>query len=343
MSVYFLSGGDINSLTGGHLYNMHIINGLKNKNYSVSLQAAGGKWDNKEGIDKMCRLYLQKIPWGSCIIIDSLILASLTNLVRKSMDRFKFLGLIHLPVSYDIKTGIHGKLSEDELGALNHMHRLVVTGGFTFDLLCNAGIDPRKITIIQPGTDQFPRKAQYARVPSNLLCIANYSALKAQDVLIRALSRLKTRNWTLHLYGDTDRDPEYTSFLRSLILYLGLESRIIVHRIVERQNISKVFLEADLFILPSLFESYGMVLSESLAHGIPVISTLAGNIRNTVPEGMGILIEPGNEAELADSISSLFDSPEKYSALCTASSSYYKQSRSWEQAVSEFESVIRKI
>ncbi len=94
--------------------------------------------------------------------------------------------------------------------ALHHMHQVIVTGQFTFDLLCNAGLNPARICIVEPGTDHFPRKKRYKPVPSELLCIANYSALKAQDVLIRALYRLTAWDWTLHLYGDKDRDKEYT-------------------------------------------------------------------------------------------------------------------------------------
>ena len=116
-----------------------------------------------------------------------------------------------------------------------------------------------------------------------------------------------------------------------------------MHGIVERHEISTVFLNADLFVMPSLFESYGMALTESLAHGIPVVTTSAGNIPYTVPAGMGLLTEPGNEEQLADSIRSLFDDPVRYSALCSDASQYYIQSRSWEKAVAEFELILRKM
>lgn len=343
MTVYFLITGDIHSLTGGYLYDMHMINGLKNNGYTVSVLGTDWQWKDRDGLEKICRHHLKKIPRGSCVVIDSLILASVHNVVKEFGKELKFLGLIHLPVSYDIFSGIKGKLADEELKALDQMRNVVVTGQFTFDLLCNAGLNPSKITIIQPGTGEFPRKGKYEPVPSKLLCIANYSALKAQDVLIRALYRLNAWNWTLHLYGDTDRDIKYTEALRSHILKLKMESRIIMHGIAERHEISTLFLDADLFVMPSMFESYGMALTESLAHGIPVVTTSAGNIPYTVPDGMGLLTEPGNEEQLADAIRSLFDDPAKYPALCTAASRYYLQARSWEQAVAEFEMILRNM
>ena len=253
-----------------------------------------------------------------------------------------FLGLIHLPASYDILSGVHGELAVEELVALNHMRHVIVTGRFTFDLLCNAGLNSDKIRIVEPGTEKFPCKKQYKPVPSELLNIANFSVLKAQDVLIRALYRLTAWDWTLHLYGDMEREREYTASVRSLIQQLKMEHRIIMHGIVERLEISPVFLNADLFVMPSLFESYGMALSESLAHGLPVVSSSAGNIPYTVPAGMGLLTEPGNEEQLADAIRSLFEDPAKYSALCSAASQYYIHARTWEQAVAEFAIIIQK-
>jgi glycosyltransferase involved in cell wall biosynthesis len=341
MTVYFLITGDLHSLTGGYLYNMHMINGLKKNGHTVNVLGTDWQWKDSNGFEKICRYHLEKLPPGSCVVIDSLVLASMYLMVQEFGGSLIFFGLIHLPASYDILSGVQGELGREELLALNHMHGVIVTGRFSFDLLCNAGLNPLKIRIVEPGTDPFPRKKHYKPVPSELLCISNYSALKAQDLLIRALYRLSGKDWMLHFYGDLNRDKEYTALLRSLIRQLKMEHRIILNGIVERHEISKVFLKADLFVMPSLFESYGMALTESLAHGIPVVSTRAGNIPFTVPAGMGLLIEPGNEEQLEEAIRSLFDDPAIYTALCSAASRYPLQSRSWEKAVTNFELIIR--
>lgn len=340
MTVYFLIPGNIHSLTGGYLYNMHIINGLKQKGYTVCILGSDWKFNDKESLEKISRADLEKLPLGACVVVDSIALASLHQIVQEFGGRLKFLGLIHLPVSYDISSGVHGKLAKEELQALHHMERLIVTGRFTFDLLCNAGLNRKKIMIVEPGTENFPRKTRYKFIPSELLCIANYSAVKAQDILIRGLSMLTAWNWTMDLYGDMEREPGYTTAIRSLIQQLKMENRIFMHGIADRHKISEIFLHADLFVLPSLFESYGMVLTESLTHGIPVVTTTAGNIPDTIPKGMGLLTEPANAGQLADAIRSLFVDPAKYSALCSAASQYYRQVRSWDQAVEEFETCI---
>jgi glycosyltransferase involved in cell wall biosynthesis len=315
---------------------------LEKKGYSVNIFGTDWPWENIADLEKISRYHFEKLTHQSCVIVDSLVVVSMHSTIREFMDRLVFIGLIHLPTSYDIHSGVDGKLSDEELQAFHDLRMITVTGRFTFNLLCNAGLDPAVINIVEPGTDFFPRKKQYRPVPFQLLCISNYNAIKAQDILIRALQMLTEREWTLHLHGDTDHDPKYASAVRAMIQQTGLKDRIIMHGIAERDEISGIFLAADLFVLPSLFESYGMVLAESMAHGIPVVTTTAGNIPYTVPAGMGLLVAPGDVNELADAIRSLFDDTEKYSALCSAASQYYRQSRTWEQAVGEFEMIILK-
>ncbi len=343
MTVHFLTTGDIHSLTGGYLYNLHMIEGLEQMGYSVNIFGTDWPWENKPDLEKISRFHFEKLAAGSCIVIDSLVLSLLRKAVQEFHEKLIFVGLIHLPASYTINSGEFGYPDKEEMLVFQQMRCLIVTGQFTFDLLCQAGLNPDTIRIVVPGTDHFPQKKHYKTIPSELICIANYSPIKGHDVLIRSLHRLTEWNWTLHLYGDTDRDKDFSAGIISLISRLHLESRVLMHGIAGRDEISGIFLESDLFVMPSRFESYGMALTESLAHGVPVVATRAGNIPYTVPAGMGCLVEPGNEAQLADSIRSLLEDPVKYSTLCSAASQYHLQLRSWEQAVTEFERIIRKI
>jgi glycosyltransferase involved in cell wall biosynthesis len=343
MTVHFIIPGNLNSLTGGYLYNMQIITGLRQRGHMVETPGTSWSWKDTDLFETSCRACFKGLPKGATVIIDSLALASLQRVIQEFAGKLIFIGLIHLPVSYDIRSGVHGTLAEDELKSFHQMDLVIVTGKFTAELLGNAGLDNKKIRLAEPGTEHFPRKKAYRPVPSNLICIANYSAVKAQDILVRALAGLRDRDWTAHLYGDTDHDKEYTAVLTSLIRDLKLEQRIRMHGIVERNQVSTVLLDADLFVMPSLFESYGMAITEALAHGIPVVSTSAGNIPYTIPDGMGVLTEPSNEESLSTALRMLFDDPVQYSGLCSAAAQYYLHARSWDEAADEFEKIIGEV
>jgi glycosyltransferase involved in cell wall biosynthesis len=293
-------------------------------------------------IEKTCRMHFGKLEQGSWVVIDSLALGLLGKIIKEFKHHLYLVGLIHLPTSYDPLAGKNGKtVAGNELEAMQDTAHLILTGKFMMHILMDSGLAKEKMSLVEPGVDFFPRKP-YAKWPDELLCISNYSALKAQHVLINALDKLRNRNWTMRLYGNTNTGRDYANTLVSIINRKKLQKRILLYDTVERRNISALFLKADLFVFPSLFESYGMVLTESLAHGVPVVTTTAGNIPDTVPPSMGMFAEPGNADELAAVLEELFTDEGKYRSLCEATAEYYRQARSWSTAVDEFERIIRK-
>jgi glycosyltransferase involved in cell wall biosynthesis len=340
MKLYFIIPGNIHSLTGGYLYDMKMIRGLEEQGYDVPIIGIDEPLTCLAAIEGYCRSQFIKLPPGTCVVIDSLVLGLLHKLVREFSDRLNIVGLIHLPVTYNILS-YKMKLADYEINAMMDASSLIVTGRFMVQLLGDAGIPSEKITIVEPGTERYPRKRTYKKLPTELLCISNYSAIKAQHVLVQALEKIRHMDWSLNLYGNMQRDERYVASLRSYILRKNLEGRILLHDTIPHDQISAAFLQSDLFILPSLFESFGMVLAESLAHGIPVVTTVAGNIPYTVPPAMGVFTERGNADHLAYALNELMLDEEKYASLYRAASDYHKQARSWETAISDFESIIR--
>jgi glycosyltransferase involved in cell wall biosynthesis len=342
MKLFFVIPGDIHSLTGGYLYNKRIAEGLRQRDYDVQILGLDDPLYDTAAIEKTCRMQFGKLEKGSWVVIDSLALGLLGTIIREFKNHLHLVGLIHLPVSYDPLARKNDKtLSGNELEALQDTCHLILTGKFIMHILLDGGLAREKMSLVEPGVDLFPRKPFYARQPSELLCISNYSAVKAQHVLVNALSKLRKWNWTMRLYGNTGTDRDYVNSLVSLINREKLQKRILLYDTLERKNMSAQFLKADLFIFPSVFESYGMVLTESLSHGIPVLTTTAGNIPNTVPPSMGMFTEPGNSDEMAAVLEELFMDEGKYRSLCEAASVYYRQARPWSKAVDEFEQVIR--
>lgn len=344
MEINFIIPGDIYSLTGGYLYNRRLSEGLELRGHKVHLISLPEPLLINESVKNKCSILLRKLPEGSVVLIDSLVLGLLHELIREFRYRLQIIGLIHLPSTFNPLIGNGEKtLAGYELEALTDVHHLIVTGQYLKQLLANAGLNKNKISLVEPGVNNFARKQLYADVPCELLCISNYSAIKGQIVLINALNELRKSKWTLRLYGNLISGKDYVDKMNVIIKQAKLQDRILIYDKLEHSEITIPFLNADLFILPSLFESYGMVLTESLAHGIPVLTTTAGNIPSTVPKSMGIFTEPGNADNLATALNELFNDPGKYKLLCQAAAGYYRQARTWDSAVDDFERILQRL
>ena len=84
-------------------------------------------------------------------------------------------------------------------------------------------------------------------------------------------------------------------------------TRVTVLGAVPAQRLAELYASADLFVLASRFEGYGMAYAEAIAHGVPVIGTTAGAIPETVPAGAGVLVPPDDVDALAAALRRLIE------------------------------------
>lgn len=340
MKVVFLQNDSINTLTGGYIYNKYIVDGLLLKNYKVSVISLKGNFPHptQEDLEK-CDKILSNLTGDEFLIIDSLILGAIPDLIPKIKKTIITVGLIHLPISIDITGVKKPELSYAEKQAMELTNKLVVTSHFTKNILLQSGLTIEKISVIEPGIEDYPVKNSYPEKPYNLLCIANYTRSKNHDLLIKSLNQLKEYSWEMNFYGNTT-DIEYFTEIKSLIKKFGLSNRIFLNGPLEREKISEVYLNSDLFILPSKFETYGMVLTEALAHGIPVITTSSGGIPYTVPSSMGLFAREGTVENFKLLIEKTLTENLTYKYLTATASSFYKQAQKWEKSVDSFEKIL---
>jgi glycosyltransferase involved in cell wall biosynthesis len=100
---------------------------------------------------------------------------------------------------------------------------------------------------------------------------------------------------------------------------------------------------ADAFVLPSYFEGYGMALAEALAHGLPVVSTTAGAIPDTVPGNAGVLVPPGDALALRTALAALLDDPALRARLAAGARAARAALPTWPQAVARFAAVLESL
>ena len=132
---------------------------------------------------------------------------------------------------------------------------------------------------------------------TRLLCVAAVTPRKGQDLLVEALAMITDLPWGCALVGGLTRAPDYVARLASAIASHGLTERV---RLVGPRSGDATYAGADLLVLPSRAETYGMVVTEALARGIPVVATAVGGVPEALGDGPpGLLVPPDDPAALA--------------------------------------------
>jgi glycosyltransferase involved in cell wall biosynthesis len=154
---------------------------------------------------------------------------------------------------------------------------VVVTSEWTRrQVLARYAIPAHRVHAAPPGADRAAAPARPVR--GHLICVGVLSRHKGQDLLVEALAGLAERDWHCVLAGSPDRDPDFAGHLQTRITRLGYRHRVRLTGVLTGAALSHAYTTADLLIAPSRSETYGMTVTEALAHGLPVIATTAGGL-----------------------------------------------------------------
>lgn len=346
MTLHFLIPGDINTLTGGYVYDKIIIEGLEKLGYSVTVHQLSNDFPfpSKENLKK-CEVVVKNIPTDNPVFIDSLAFGPMHKILLLNRGKNPVIPIMHLPLP---KNPNFSKAEQDqfilpEQNALKLAVKIIAVSGFTKQIIMDYGIEASKIEIITPGFSYLPRKASFPDFPEKILCVGSYLPGKGQLLLVKALAKIRHLKWTLTMCGIQDFDPHYFKKIQSEIETEKLGSRIFVNPPVSGESLSKAYLEADLFILPSYFENFSMALNDALYCGIPVITTDGGGIPFSVPHNMSVIVPKGNENELKQAIEKVLTDSAYYKNLCKATSTYYQSANSWNNSINLFQAILRDL
>jgi glycosyltransferase involved in cell wall biosynthesis len=173
-----------------------------------------------------------------------------------------------------------------------------------------------------------------------LLAVGSIVPRKGYDVLIAALASLRDLRWHLTIVGDRTRDVETAVQLESIVARCLLKERIAFTGAISTGHLAELYADADLFVLASRFEGYGMAFAEAIAHGLPIVGTTAGALVETVPANAGILVEPDDVPALSDALRRLITDPVLRDVLATGARSSATTLPTWRQSAELFSQVL---
>jgi len=338
--------GDIETLTGGYIYDRQILEGLAARGWHTTVHCLDSSFPEPSAAAlEDARLRLAAIPDDRLVMIDGLALGGIAEILAAQTDRLRFVALVHHPLA--LESGLDRAQSESlrlaEYASLAQVRHVIVTSRWTMRALADYDVPADRISVVEPGTDPAPARKVPTGKPLNLLCVATLTARKGHAILFDALGRLRNRDWQLNCVGNLMSDEQLVDALRAQIEHEQLAQRIHLLGELPPPRVGEQYAQAHVFVLASYMEGYGMALTEALARGIPVISTSAGAIPETVPPQAGLLVRPGDSAALAEALALVMDDRATLERLFDGARAARRNLPTWDQACVAFAGELERL
>jgi glycosyltransferase involved in cell wall biosynthesis len=343
----FAVPGDLNTPTGGYAYDRRMIAELRKLDWDVDVVDVGNEFPRpSSAAEEAAFAKLEAVPQGTPLVIDGLAFGTMAvNASRLALKR-KLVALVHHPLA--LETGLTraeaATFQMMERTALSAAGRTVTTSHTTARILMSDyGVPEWRLVVAPPGTDKVaPARGSGGDGPVALLAVGALVPRKGYDVLIAALATLRDLPWRLTIVGDRTRDPATAQRLEADITGFDLTQRITLAGAVTDEKLDALYDGADLFVLPSRYEGYGMGFAAAIAHGLPVIGTDAGAIPEAVPADAGILVPPDNMPALAAALYHLITDAGERGRLAAAARTAAAQLPTWADSAVLFSRALEK-
>jgi glycosyltransferase involved in cell wall biosynthesis len=327
----FAIPGDITTPTGGYTYDREILRCIGDQGIVLHHLVLPDSFPFPSVDDLKTTARLLSGLDGT-LLIDGLAFGALPADIL-SQIKARIVALVHHPLA--LETGLGADDAERlrilEREALKAASAIIVTSETTAAILASDYDVPREtVAVAIPGTAQMHR-AVGSGTGHALLAVGSVVPRKGYEVLVEALARLGNRPWSLMIVGAMDRAPDYVRSLRARIDEAGLSDRIRFTGALPDHALPSLYDKADIFVLASHFEGYGMVLTEALAHGLPIVSTTGGAAAKTLPDAAALKVPARDPAALAEALASLLDDGKRRRALADVAFSYAPNLPDWSE------------
>ncbi|MFE4873473.1 glycosyltransferase family 4 protein [Streptomyces sp. NPDC056682] len=272
--------------SGGNTYDLNLANNLPYAGWDVRLHPVTGRWprpgaDTRRGLSDL----LADLPTDAVVLLDGLVACGSPDILEATARRLRLAVLVHMPLADErgLSPAQAADLDADEARVLRCASVIVAPSVHTAHrLVTHHALPPERVHTALPGVGIFPQAPGTDGV-SQLLCVANLTEIKGHRVLVDALASVTDLPWHLRLVGGLQQDPDYVTRLRDLISARGLTGRISLDGPKTGAALDAACAAVDLLVLPSYSETFGLVVTEALSRGVPVMASRVGG----VPEALG--------------------------------------------------------
>jgi glycosyltransferase involved in cell wall biosynthesis len=305
-ALTFLVPGPLDQLTGGYLFDRKVVDGLRAQGREVTVVELAGRYPDADDVARAAAAAaLARLPARSTAVIDGLALPAFADCLAAEAQRLQLVGFVHHPLS--LETGLSPaegrRYAALEARLWSQLKGVICPSADAARAVGACGVPAHRVVVAPPGTARpAGTRRRGARGALRLLSVGTITPRKGHLVLVEALAGLRELDWRLDCIGSLTRDTAAAAALRRAIAGHDLGFRVELAGERLQELLSDAYRDADIFVLPSWHEGYGMAHAEALAHGLPVIATTAGAIPDTVPAAASILVPPGDVPALREAL-----------------------------------------
>jgi glycosyltransferase involved in cell wall biosynthesis len=343
----FAAPGALDTPTGGFAYDKRMIAELRALGWRPDYLDLGDGFPHPDALTRAAaRARLLGVPKGRLIVVDGLAFGVLPDVAETLSQTHPLIAMVHHPLALETGTTPDqaAALRASERTALSFARRIVANSPLTArTLVTDYAVPELRITIAPPGTDRPSLMRRNTARPDAAVALLTVGAVvprKGHDVLVQALATLIDLPWRLTVVGDCSRDPACAARLRAAIAEFRLGPRVTIEDSAPADRLVALYQAADLFVLPSHYEGFGMAYAEAIAYGLPVVGTTGGAIPDTVPPSAGILVPPGDADSLAAVLRRLLEKPDARERLAAGAHAAAKQLPTWRGSAELFAHAI---
>lgn len=324
--------------SGGNSYDRRVCTSLEATGWDVRLLPVDGQWPRPDqraltALDWV----LAELPDDAVVLIDGLIASAAPTVLSRQTRRLRLVILLHMAL---------GDAAE---GAALSTSRAVITTSewLRRRIIGLHSLVPDQVRVATPGVDPA-ELAPGTADGGELLCVGAVAPHKGQDVLMAALSELAGVTWRCVCAGSLDIDRGFVERLRHQITDGGIGDRVRLVGPLTGAGLAQAYAQADVLVLASESESYGMVVTEALACGLPVIAGTVGGVpealgRTDAGRRPGLLLPPGDPAALREGLRRWLDDGELRASLRDAARERRAMLSGWDATGRRVSGVLNEV
>ncbi|WP_020481341.1 glycosyltransferase family 4 protein [Methylomonas sp. MK1] len=356
MHIGLLVVGDMNSVSGGYLYNRKLVAYLQSRGDQVTIISLPPRNYWRQLAENITGDLLENIAAAKpdILIQDAMVHPAVCFLNRRISKQLSIplIALVHLLTSIDQAPWHRAWFYRIvERHYLQTVDGIIANSQTTLtqirELLAGA-LPPHCIAV--PAGDNFAHdninpaavlKRALKPGPLRIVLVGNVIRRKGLHVLIKALSQLPAQDYQLSVAGRLDMEPGYVAQIKARIRAAGLTQSLSLLGSVQGEALADLYRQHHLLVMPSAYESYGIVYVEAQQFGLPVIGTRAGAAWEIIREGEnGYLIEPENHGALANLLHTLHQNRHLLAQLGVNALHAYAAQTKWETSCADIRAFL---